>query len=117
MKFGKFLKIAISYSYFSFLQYLPVTALYHAFVCFPTVPTEIFFSDRIQSMGESNVFTGMCHSVHGGGRGSAWKGGLHGVGTAGESASKRGSAWTGGGLPGKKGVCLERRGSAWRGSA
>ena len=49
-------------------------------------------TERIRSMGEGNVFTGVCHSVHRGvrlGRGSVWRGGLHGAGGWGKTPPPR----------------------------
>ena len=75
------------------------------------------FTARKRSLGQGNIFTPVCHSVHGGGH--AWQGGMAG-----------GHAWSGGvlgmggmrgqgGMHGERGVCMAgecvwQRGHAWQ---
>ena len=75
----------------------------------------VFFTARKRSLGQGNIFTPVCHSVHGGGmhgeRGACMvKGGMHGWGGMcgrGGVCGKRGD------MHGKGGVCSERGRHAW----
>ena len=69
-----------------------------------------FVTARKRSLGQGNVFTRVCHSVHGG-----W--GLHSGGSAsGRSASRgdlhQGGLYPGGGSASRRGICIQEGGGS-----